>query len=106
MQAVKISNNDLYRRLACQPIPANSAFYYLDGAAYNTPPHGKRVRTLRVERFDSQYRLSYSNEDDGATLVVSADDISADDMTIAEVLQFATDAERYLPRPSNECRGL
>lgn len=103
---MKLSNNDLYRRLECQPIPLGDAFYYLDGAAYNTPPHGSRVRTLRVERFDSQYRLSYSNEDDGAALVVGADDISADDMTIAEVLQFATDAERYLPRPSNECRGI
>ena len=103
---MKLSNNDLYRRLECQPIPLGDAFYYLDGAAYNTPPHGSRVRTLRVERFDSQYRLSYSNEDDDAVLAVSADGISADGMSDGDVLAFASNAERYLPRPSSECRGL
>lgn len=103
---MKLSNNDLYRRLACQPVPANGAFYYLDGAAYGLPPHGKRVKTLKVERIGDRYRLSYSNEDDGAALVVSADDISADGMSDGDVLVFATDAERYLPRPSSECRGL
>lgn len=103
---MKLSNNYLYRRLECQPIPVDSAFYYLDGAAYSLPPHGKRIKTLRVERFDSQYRLSYSNEDDGAVLAVSADGISADGMSDGDVLAFASNAERYLPRPSSECRGL
>lgn len=103
---MRLSNNDLYKRLACQPIPVDSAFYYLDGAAYSTPPHGKRIKTLKVERIGNQYMLSYSNEDDGAALVVSADDISADGMSDGDVLVFATDAERYLPRPSSECRGL
>ena len=103
---MKLSNNDLYQRLQCQPIPVDSAFYYLDGAAYSTPPHGKRIKTLKVERIGSQYKLSYSNEDDGATLMVSVNDISADGMSDGEVLAFATDAERYLPRPSSECRGI
>ena len=103
---MKLSNNDLYRRLECQPIPLGVAFYYLDGAAYSTPPHGKRIKTLKVERFDSQYRLSYSNEDDGATLMVGVNDISADGMSDGEVLAFASNVERYLPRPSSECRGL
>ena len=103
---MKLSNNDLYQRLQCQPIPVDSAFYYLDGAAYSLPPHGKRIKTLKVERIGSQYRLSYSNEDDGAALVVSANDISADGMGDGEVLALASNAERYLPRPSSECRGL
>ena len=103
---MRLSNNTLYRRLECQPIPVDSAFYYLDGAAYSTPPHGKRIKTLKVERIGNQYMLSYSNKKNGSTLAVSANDISADGMTTAEVLQFATDAERYLPRPSSECRGL
>ena len=103
---MRLSNNDLYKRLACQPIPVDSAFYYLDGAAYNTPPHGKRIKTLKVERIGNQYMLSYSNDDYGAVLAVSADDISSDGMGDSDVLVFATDAERYLPRPSSECRGL
>lgn len=103
---MKLSNNDLYQRLQCQPIPVDSAFYYLDGAAYSLPPHGKRIKTLKVERIGSQYRLSYSNDDDGTALMVGVNDISADGMSDGEVLAFATDAERYLPRPSSECRGL
>lgn len=103
---MRLSNNDLYKRLACQPIPVDSAFYYLDGAAYSTPPHGKRIKTLKVERIGDRYMLSYSNKENGAVLAVSADDISSDGMGDSDVLVFATDAERYLPRPSSECRGL
>ena len=103
---MKLSNNYLYRRLECQPIPVDSAFYYLDGAAYSKPPHGKRIKTLKVERIGDRYMLSYSNEENGAVLAVSADDISADGMGDSDVLAFASNAERYLPRPSSECRGL
>lgn len=103
---MRLSNNDLYKRLACQPIPANGAFYYLDGAAYGLPPHGKRVKTLKVEWIGDRYMLSYSNEENGAVLAVSADGISADGMSDGDVLAFASNAERYLPRPSSECRGL
>ena len=105
---MRLKNNDLWRRLNCQPIPETATLYYLDGAAYNVPPYGRRICVLAASRDADSYLLSHSNEPDGVTLVVSRDEVTAldGDATDAEVLEMATEALAYLPRPSSECRGL